>query len=167
MADNVTITEGSGTQIAADEVGGVKYQRVKVAHGIDGAAVDTSATDPLPVTITDNPLPVSISNNPTFTEESLGMIQAALQTLIGSLPLTYSASIPKAAIVFGTDSSLPTLPTLANVTTVNSVTGVTGVTTVSTVSNITNIGAIPASQLIYDQQLSAYCSFISGVVKTT
>jgi hypothetical protein len=155
MADNVTITEGSGTQIAADEVGGVKYQRVKVSHGIDGAAVDTSATDPLPVTITDNPLPVSISNNPTFTEESLGMIQAALQTLIGSLPLTYSASIPKAAIVFGTDSSLPTLPTLANVT------------TVSTVSNITNIGAIPASQLILDQQLSAYCSFISGVVKTT
>jgi hypothetical protein len=176
MADNVTITEGSGTQIAADEVGGVKYQRVKVSHGIDGVAVDTSTTDPLPVTITDNPLPVSISNNPTFTEESLGMIQAALQTLIGSLPLTYSASIPKAAIVFGTDSSLPTLPTLANVTTVNSVTGVTtvstvnsvtGVTTVSTVSNITNIGAIPASQLILDQQLSAYCSFISGVVKTT
>jgi len=164
MADNVTITEGSGTQIAADEVGGVKYQRVKVAHGIDGAAVDTSATDPLPVTITDNPLPVtitdnplpvSISNNPTFTEQSLGMIQAALQTLVGALPITYSASIPKAAVVFGTDSSIPTLPTLANVT------------TVATLSNITNIGAIPASQLILDQQLSAYCSFISGVVKTT
>jgi hypothetical protein len=152
MADNVTITEGSGTQIAADEVGGVKYQRVKVSHGIDGVAVDTSTTDPLPVTITDNPLPVSISNNPTFTEESLAMIQAALQTLIGSLPLTYSASIPKAAIVFGTDSSLNAITTVA---------------TVSTVSNITNIGAIPASQLILDQQQSAYCSFLAGVVSTT
>jgi hypothetical protein len=155
MADNVTITEGSGTQIAADEVAGVKYQRVKVSHGIDGVAVDTSTTDPLPVTITDNPLPVSISNNPAFTEESLGMIQATLQTLIGSLPLTYSSSVPKANIVFGSDSVIPTLPTLANVT------------TVATVSNITNFGAIPASEQIYGQQQSAYCSFLAGVVSTT
>ena len=37
MADNVTITEGAGTTIAADEVGGEKYQEVKVALGADGA----------------------------------------------------------------------------------------------------------------------------------
>jgi hypothetical protein len=75
--------------------------------------------------------------------------------LIGSLPLTYSSSVPKANIVFGSDSVIPTLPTLANVT------------TVATVSNITNFGAIPASEQIYGQQQSAYCSFLAGVVSTT
>lgn len=40
MADNVAITAGSGTTIAADEVGSAYYQRVKVALGADGTAVD-------------------------------------------------------------------------------------------------------------------------------
>ena len=36
MADNVPITAGAGTAIAADDVGSVFYQRVKVALGPDG-----------------------------------------------------------------------------------------------------------------------------------
>lgn len=38
MADNVAITAGSGTTIAADDVSSVYYQRVKVDLGGDGAA---------------------------------------------------------------------------------------------------------------------------------
>ena len=38
MADNVSITAGSGETIAADDIGGAKYQRVKVTLGADGAA---------------------------------------------------------------------------------------------------------------------------------
>lgn len=38
MADNVAITSGSGTTIAADDVGGVEYQRMKVTPGPDGTA---------------------------------------------------------------------------------------------------------------------------------
>ena len=50
MADNVTLDVMSGGDTcAADDVGGVKYQRVKVAFGVDGAAVDASSTNPLPV----------------------------------------------------------------------------------------------------------------------
>lgn len=49
MADNVAITAGAGTSIASDDIGGVQYQRTKLAWGVDGAAVDASATDPLPV----------------------------------------------------------------------------------------------------------------------
>lgn len=49
MADNVAITAGAGTTIAADDIGGVLYQRLKLAWGTDGSAVDASATDPLPV----------------------------------------------------------------------------------------------------------------------
>jgi len=52
MADNVAITAGSGTSIAADDIGGVKHQRVKVEFGADGSATDVSASDPMPVTAT-------------------------------------------------------------------------------------------------------------------
>lgn len=49
MADDVAITPGSGETIAADDVGGIKYQRVKVAYGADGSATDGSLTTPIPV----------------------------------------------------------------------------------------------------------------------
>lgn len=50
MADNVAVTAGAGTTIASDDIAGVQYQRIKVAHGADGSATDTSSTNPLPVT---------------------------------------------------------------------------------------------------------------------
>ena len=40
MADNIAITAGSGTTIAADDIGGVKHQRVKLSVGADGEATD-------------------------------------------------------------------------------------------------------------------------------
>jgi hypothetical protein len=51
MADNVAITAGSGTTIAADDVGGVLYQRVKVTWGPDATAndADVATGKPLPV----------------------------------------------------------------------------------------------------------------------
>lgn len=50
MADNVAITAGSGTTIAADDVGGILWQRVKIGIGADGSATDVSSSAPLPVT---------------------------------------------------------------------------------------------------------------------
>jgi hypothetical protein len=49
MADNVAITPGSGAIAAADDIGGVLYQRVKISHGADGSATDTSEAAPLPI----------------------------------------------------------------------------------------------------------------------
>ena len=49
MADNVGYTPGSGATVAADEIGGVLYQRVKPVVGVDGTATDVSSTDPLPI----------------------------------------------------------------------------------------------------------------------
>jgi len=40
MADNVAITAGAGTTIAADDISGVLHQRVKLSLGADGAAAD-------------------------------------------------------------------------------------------------------------------------------
>lgn len=50
ITDNVAITAGAGTSVATDDIGGVQYQRTKVVWGVDGAAADASASNPLPVT---------------------------------------------------------------------------------------------------------------------
>lgn len=49
MADNVDITPGTGATVAADDVSGVLYQRIKVAFGADGAATDVATGAPFPV----------------------------------------------------------------------------------------------------------------------
>ncbi len=49
MADNVNITPGAGKVIAADDIGGVMHQRVKVTWGADGVANDANTATPLPV----------------------------------------------------------------------------------------------------------------------
>jgi hypothetical protein len=51
MADNVGYTPGTGATVAADEIGGVLHQRVKVGIGPDGTAVDISEANPMPVDV--------------------------------------------------------------------------------------------------------------------
>jgi hypothetical protein len=43
MADNIAVTPGSGTTVAADDIASVFYQRVKLALGPDGTANDAVA----------------------------------------------------------------------------------------------------------------------------
>ena len=56
MADNIQVTQGTGTTMATDDIAGVQYPRVKVSWGVDGSAVDASASNPFPVqgTVTAN-----------------------------------------------------------------------------------------------------------------
>ena len=50
MTDNIQLNEGlSGDVSAADDIGGVKHQRMKLEHGITGVVTDTSKADPLPI----------------------------------------------------------------------------------------------------------------------
>lgn len=53
MADNVTLDSMSGGDtVAADEIGGVKFQRVKIVEGADGVNDgDVASGNPLPVDI--------------------------------------------------------------------------------------------------------------------
>jgi len=52
MADNTTLNPGTGGDVmAADDITGVKFQRVKIALGADGANDgDVSAANPIPTT---------------------------------------------------------------------------------------------------------------------
>jgi hypothetical protein len=119
MADNVNITPGSGATVAADDVGGALYQRIKVAHGADGSATDTSEAAPLPV---------------AAYGELIEAIEA-MRTAINSLTRTVglltvdpatgrlraevvqaSASLLLATVSIATNQTLTTLNTLGNQT---------------------------------------------------
>ena len=50
MADNIGYTPGAGATIAADDIGGALYQRVKMVLGVDGVTDgDVSLANPLPI----------------------------------------------------------------------------------------------------------------------
>jgi hypothetical protein len=115
MADNVGYTPGSGATIAADDIGGVLYQRVKITHGADGIAHETSNGNPLP------------------TEERGELLDAieALRMAVQSLTRTQGMAMPDTA---GRLRVLAENPTAANL----NATAVIASGTVTTVSTVTN-----------------------------
>ena len=69
MVDNVTTNPGSGgATIAADDIGGVMHQRVKVQYGTDGSAMDVSAGNPLPIDDAGGSL--TVDNSGTFAVQA-------------------------------------------------------------------------------------------------
>lgn len=132
MANDVTLP-GTGRVIATDDIGGVDYQRIKVVHGAEGSATDTSSAAPFPVALLGEALEAM---------ESMRMAINALTRTIGqSLP------DPTGRVRCLIDSISASL-TLATVSTVTAVTTVTTVTTVATVTNQTNIGGNSAAPVV-------------------
>lgn len=51
MADNILLNVGvGGDSVAADDIGGIKHELVKLEFGADGVATMVDAANPLPVT---------------------------------------------------------------------------------------------------------------------
>jgi len=76
VADNVTLP-GTGAIVAADEVGGAVYQRVKLALGADGAAADLApgqglmaASVPVAIASNQSAVPVSLATAPALVAGS-------------------------------------------------------------------------------------------------
>jgi hypothetical protein len=127
MADNVAYTPGSGATIAADDIGGVLHQRVKISVGADGAAADLSTTTPMP------------------TQEQGELVEAieALRMAVASLTKTIGFSLPNTLGQQIVEVRQATAGSL-NVTATGTLTGVTTVSTVSTVTNQTQVGGFAA-----------------------
>lgn len=71
MADNTTLNSMTGGDvIASDDIAGVKFQRVKISHGADGSATDTSATDPLPIKTTQSATTIFTTTTPLAASAS-------------------------------------------------------------------------------------------------
>lgn len=135
MADNVGYTPGAGATIAADDIGGVLYQRVKPVTGADGTAVDVSNANPLPVG--------AVGELIEALEAQRMAIHALTRTMGLAMPdtagrLRVLAENPTAANLQATVSIAAT-QTLATVTTVS---------TVSTLSNQTSVGGLAATEQI-------------------
>ena len=127
MSDNINVTPGAGDTVAADDVGGVKHQRVKITLGGDGVSDGDVASG--------NPMPVTAPDLASALEAALLMLSAILE----NMPRTDANA---RAIVNTSDQgnvtvALATSQTLATVT------------TVGTVSNQTNIGGRDASNTAY------------------
>lgn len=103
MADNTTITPGSGLTVAGDDISSVFYQRVKVSLGADGSARDwTGAATP-------HRALSAASNNATSVKASAGWLHYLVLTNLNAttryFKLYNKASSPAPA----TDNALLTL----------------------------------------------------------
>src|SRR5215203_3447910 len=111
MADNLAITAGSGTTIAADDIAGVYYQRVKVTHGADGASTDVSTASPLPVSDAGG----SITVDGSVTVSSLPALAAGTNNIGDVDVLTLPALAAGSNNIGDVDVlTLPALPTGSN-----------------------------------------------------
>ena len=108
MTDNVGYTPGAGATIAADDIGGILYQRIKLAVGDDGTAQDVSELQPLPVNI--------------ISDESMAT-NLLLQYL--DSPRGYDKSLQRHRVTNVIESG--TVTTVTTVTTVASVTNLASI----------------------------------------
>lgn len=127
MADNVGYTPGSGTTIAADDIGGVLHQRAKMEFGVDGEAVDVSATNPLPVN----------------DEEMANLLQRLVNR--AESPVGFNKSTQRTSVSATIENG-----------TVTTVTTVTTVATVTAVNNLAAVGGVQGQVVAYGQNLSAW-----------
>ena len=106
MPDNTQVSDNP--VIAADEIGGVKYQRVKVTWGPDSTAHDTSNSTPLPVNIisgvTGSTNVLSVPEDPFGTDADAaavdGSISAKLRQIATSgIPVRVSDGTTDADVV--------------------------------------------------------------------
>jgi hypothetical protein len=118
MADNVGYTPGTGATVAADEIGGVLHQRVKIGVGADGSATDVSDA---------NPMPIAAYGELIEAIEAMRMAIQSLNRTVGLAQVN-----PTTGRMF-VDGSGVTQPISGSVT----VSG--NLTTVSTVTSLTNL----------------------------
>jgi hypothetical protein len=131
MADNVGYTPGSGASIAADDIGGVLHQRIKLGVGADGAATDVSEA---------NPMPVRDDNSQNLLLRIFNILAA---------PLGYDKSLQRQRSTAVIESG-----------TVTTVSTVTTVTTLSSLTNIAGIGGYSAQMTVLDQNRSAWAQCV-------
>jgi hypothetical protein len=137
MADNVSITAGSGTTVRTDEVGSAQIQVVKIALGADGAEdnlVDSgqqAMAASLPVVIASNQSAVAVSG--TVTAELSATDNAVLDTIDAVLDTI------NAKLVTGTDIGDVTINNSTGAAAVNIQDGGNTITVDGTVA-VTNAG---------------------------
>ena len=159
MADNVGYTPGVGATVAADEIAGALYQRVKIGIGDDGAAADLSTTNPMPITA---PVPLNVtldgvdSANPLFVYDEAGQSAREDMVILLTRMLNYLNS------PMGYDKSLQRQrgTVVLESGTVTTVTTVTTVSTVSAVTALNSLDGYNARMQILDTNRTAWAQCV-------
>ena len=126
MPDNIGYTPGTGATVAADDIGGVLYQRIKPTYGADGSATDVSES---------NGLPVQAVGELIEAVEAMRIAVASLVKTIGvGLPNASGQPIMEVRQAAANNLNVTVAGSLSNLTTVNTV------NTVSTVTNQSQMG---------------------------
>lgn len=101
MADDVRLNAGTGGDlIAADDIGGVKYPRMKLVHGADGTnAGDVSTANGLPV----NVLATTFNSSISVTRPANTTAYAAGDVVGGAIAFTAAGPVGGNVLVAGVD----------------------------------------------------------------
>ena len=134
MPDNVNITPGVGAAIAADDVGGVLNQQVKLTLGGDGVSEGSVSSG--------NPLPIAAVGELIEALEAVRYRLGALASAMATISPDVSG---KMRAILSTDSTLGTVSTVTSVTGVGTVTTVSAVTAVN---NQVNMGGLSAIDIV-------------------
>lgn len=87
MADNIDVTPGTGKTVAADDIGGVLHQRVKISIGADGAATDlapgqATGANSIPVVLSSDDARIGATNETApVTDTAASGINGRLQRI--------------------------------------------------------------------------------------
>ena len=102
MTDFVTLP-GTGEDIAADEIAGLKHQRIKVQYGENGSATDVSLTNPMPINAVGELI------------EAVEAMRMAIHSLTRSIGQSTPDTVGRLRVNVG-DGTLTSLATLATLT---------------------------------------------------
>jgi hypothetical protein len=138
VADNVGYTPGSGAVIAADDIGGVLHQRVKVGIGVDGTSADVSSVNPMPVS----------DATADSTRQDIILLLVRMLNYFNS-PMGYDKSLQRQRGTVILESG-----------TVTTVSTVTTVTTVSAVTSLNNIDGYNGRMPVLDQNRTAWAQCV-------
>jgi hypothetical protein len=153
MADNVTITPGTGETISTEEV-----------TSLNGATVPAQQVQRIaPTLVTGNGTAVDVAeSNPLPTQEvssATGLLNRILAVLLS--PMGYDRSIGRSRTTTVLESgTVTTVTTVSTVSTVTTCSTVNTVGTVTTVSGLTNIDGRNGSMLINQSNLSAWADCV-------
>lgn len=139
MADNVGYTPGTGALVAADDVGGVLYQRIKPAFGPDGGATDVSA---------DAPLPVAAYGELVEAIEAMRMAVHTLTRTMGQMQPDTAARMRVALDSITAGLTLATITTVGTVTTLTNQTQIGGLAAIEQIPALMRLGADSARRNI-------------------
>ena len=135
MADNVGYTPGSGAIVAADDISGVLYQRIKPVVGVDGVAVDVSSASPMPVS----------DITAEETRQDMVLLLVRMLNYLNS-PMGYDKSLQRQRATVVVESG--------------TVTTVSTVTTVGTVTTLSNIDTYNARMTVLDTNRTAWAQCV-------